>query len=354
MEANADASGTVWPPGPATDAAAAPPPRRPHPWRRASAVLGGLVLAGVSAVVACRAANTDGITPVPQLLAFLPWLLVPGGAGLVLAAFGRWRTGMVWALAVLAVTGWYTQPYGAEITRPVGRPLGELRVLTSNTEFGWATDDLIAAVRREKPDLVFVEECAFVCADALERRVAKADYPYRNVVREDGSAGSAILSKYPLTPAPTIPSGMAMPGAVARVAGRNVRLQLAHPEPPLPGREGTWRRELRRVRDVAASARGEPVIVAGDFNATQDHAAFRSVLKAGALHDSARLAGRSRAYSWPADRTTPFRTQIDHVLVSGDDFAVRAARFLSLRGTDHRALLVDLELFEGQGPSGGG
>ncbi|WP_329400360.1 endonuclease/exonuclease/phosphatase family protein [Streptomyces melanogenes] len=349
METDADALGTA-PPWPATDAAG-PPGERGHPWRRASAVLGGLVLAGVSAVVGCRAADSDGVTPVPQLLAFLPWLLVPGGAGLVLAAFGRWRLGMAWALVVLAVTGWYTQPYGAEITRPHGHPLGQLRVLTSNTEFGWATDDLVAAIGREKPDFVFVEECAFGCADALEQRVAKTDYPYRNVVREDGSAGSAILSKYPLTAAPAIPSGMAMPGAVARVAGRDVRLQLAHPEPPLPGREGAWRRELGRVRDFAAMAKGEAVIVAGDFNATQDHAAFRSVLKAGALHDSARLAGESRTYSWPADRTTPFRTQIDHVLVSGDDFTVRSVRFLSLRGTDHRALVVDLELFEGQGLS---
>ncbi|MFG3286887.1 endonuclease/exonuclease/phosphatase family protein [Streptomyces sp. NPDC048111] len=320
--------------------------RHRHPWRAVSALTGALLLAGVSAVVGCRVADADGVTPVPQALAFLPWLLVPGGAGLALAALGRWRTGMVWGVAVLAVTGWYTQPYGDATTRPRGAVLAEFTVLTSNTEFGWATDDLIATVRREQPDLVFVQECSLRCADALADRVPKADYPYRDVVREDGSAGSAILSRFPLRPGQRIPSVMAMPGAVVTIGGRDVRVQLAHPSPPLPGDDGKWHQEMGRVREFAKSAKGMPVILAGDFNASQDHALFRSVLDAGALHDSARLTGHARTWSWPADRTTPLRTQIDHVLVSGD-FKATSSRFLTLRGTDHRALLVGLTLYGG-------
>ncbi|MCX5388255.1 endonuclease/exonuclease/phosphatase family protein [Streptomyces sp. NBC_00083] len=325
---------------------AVPEVRRRHPWRVVSSLAGALLLAGVSGVVGCRAAGSDGVTPVPQALAFLPWLLVPGGAGLVLAVLGRWRTGMVWGVAVLAVTGWYTQPYGDATTRPKGPVLAEFSVLTSNTEFGWATDDLIATVRREEPDIVFVEECGFRCSDALAARVPASDYPYRDVVREDGSAGSAILSRFPLKAAAPIPSEMAMPGAVATIGGREVRLQLAHPMPPLPGADQKWHQELGRVREFAKASKGGPVVLAGDFNATQDHALFRSVLDGGALHDSARLAGQSRAWSWPADRTTPLRTQIDHVLVS-DDFKAASARFLTLRGTDHRALLVKLGLYGG-------
>ncbi|GHB78579.1 membrane protein [Streptomyces xanthochromogenes] len=320
--------------------------RRRRPWRVASALAGALLLAGVSVVVGCRAADSDGVTPVPQALAFLPWLLVPGGAGLALAVLGRWRTGMVWGVAVLAVTGWYTQPYGAASTQPKGSILAEFQVLTSNTEFGWATDDLIATVKRERPDLVFVEECSFRCADALAADLPKGDYPYRDVVREDGSAGSAILSRFPLRMVEPIESVMAMPGAVVTIGGRDVRLQLAHPSPPLPGDDTKWHQELGRIREFAREAKGGPVIVAGDFNATQDHALFRSVLDDGALHDSARLTGQSGTWSWPADRSTPLRTQIDHVLVSGD-FKATSARFLKLRGTDHRALLVGLSLYGG-------
>ncbi|MEV7400377.1 endonuclease/exonuclease/phosphatase family protein [Streptomyces sp. NPDC091267] len=327
------------------------PVRRPGPsgppCGRTALCAAALLLTGVSLVLGFRAAGADGVTPVPQALAFMPWLLLPGAAGLGLAALARWRGGLVWAVVALALTVWFVRPYGPAGTGAHGAVVARLRVLTSNVEFGAATDALIATVRRERPDVVFVQECDLRCADALAARVPAASYPYRDVVRLDGSLGSAILSRFPLRPAGRIDGEMAMPGSVARVAGRAVRLQLAHPMPPVPGGVGTWRRELGRIRDLAAAARAERTVVAGDFNASQDHAAFRALLDAGGLHDSARLAGASRTYSWPADRTTPLRTQIDHVLVS-DDFSVRAVRFLRLPATDHRALLVDLELRGGR------
>lgn len=317
------------------------------PLRRLTVCGAALLLAGVSLVLGFRAAGADGVTPLPQALAFLPWLLVPAAAGLGLAALARWRGGLVWAVVALALTVWFVRPYGPGSTGAHGPVVARLRVLTSNVEYGAATDALIAAVRRERPDVVFVQECDFGCADALAARVPAASYPYRDVVRLDGSAGSAILSRFPLREAGRVDGEMAMPGVFATVAGRAVRLQLAHPMPPVPGGIGTWRRELGRVRDLAAAARAGRTVVAGDFNASQDHAAFRAVLDAGGLHDSARLAGSSRTYSWPADRTTPLRAQIDHVLVS-DDFSVRSARFLHLAATDHRALLVALELHDGR------
>ncbi|MEU1469473.1 endonuclease/exonuclease/phosphatase family protein [Streptomyces sp. NPDC005761] len=314
--------------------------------RNASLCAAALLLAGVSLVIGFRAAGSDGTTPVPQALAFLPWLLVPGAAGLGLAALARWRGGLVWAAVVLAVTVWFVRPYGPGTTGARGPVVARLDVLTSNVEFGNATDALIATVHRERPDVVFVQECDPACADKLAAHVPAASYPYRDVVRLDGSHGSAILSRFPLRPAGRIDGTMAMPGPVAVVAGRDVRLQLAHPMPPVPGGVALWRRELGRIRDLAASVRARPAVVAGDFNASQDHAAFRAVLDAGDLHDSARLAGSSRTYSWPADRASPLRTQIDHVLVS-EEFSVRSARFLRLAATDHRALLVGLELHDG-------
>ncbi|MEU3300765.1 endonuclease/exonuclease/phosphatase family protein [Streptomyces sp. NPDC006678] len=315
-------------------------------WRRVAAWAGGLVLGAVSVVVGCRIAGVDGCTPVPQLLAFLPWLLVPAGLGLGLALFARRRVLIAWALVVLAATGWYVQPYGPEPGPPRGPVVARLEVLTANVEFGRATPGLIAAVRREKPDLVFVQECDRACSAALDAAIPRADYPYRNVVEGDLAAGSAILSVHPLSDTAGIPGVLAMPGAEARIGGRTVRLQLAHPLPPVPGGLGSWREDLRRVRAYAATGRGTPTILAGDFNAGQDHAAFRDVLDSGGLYDSARLGGAFRTPSWPAATPAPLGTQIDHVLVS-DDFAVRDARFLDLSGTDHRALLVGLALHRG-------
>jgi endonuclease/exonuclease/phosphatase (EEP) superfamily protein YafD len=300
-----------------------------------------LLFAAVSAVVGCRLADTDGITPVPQLLAFLPWLLAPAGLGLALALLTRWWPGTLWAALVLGLLAWCIAPYGTG-GEPDGRALASFRVLTSNVEFGRATDALVTAVRREKPDVVFVEECEYGCSATLRRSLSER-YPYRRSVEGSGSTGSVVLSRFPLKPAAGIPgSTMGMPGAVADVHGHPVRLQLAHPMPPLPGQLDLWRRELGLLRDFAAAVDKTPTILAGDFNASQDHAAFRAILDTG-LRDAARLAGSDRTPTWPARTAPAIGAQIDHVLVSAD-FSASDARFLDLADTDHRALLVDITL----------
>ncbi|MFL9656591.1 endonuclease/exonuclease/phosphatase family protein [Streptomyces sp. PB17] len=343
METETDTANGAW-----TDPDDGWPPRRTG--RRLGAWCAGLLFASVSAVVGCRVADTDGVTPVPQLLAFLPWLLVPTGAGLLLTLLARWWTGAVWGVALLGLLAWFIEPYGKS-GEPAGPPVAEVRVLTSNVEFGQGTDALIAAVRREKPDLVFVQECESTCDAALRRDLA-AGYPHRRAVEGDGAKGSVILSALPLKAAPAVPGTLGMPGAVADVRGHPVRLQLAHPMPPLADRVGRWREELDALRDAAATAAtgdggGAPVVLAGDFNASQDHAAFRRILDTG-LRDAARLAGEDRTPSWPARTLPVFGVQIDHVLVS-EDFAARDARFLDLAGTDHRALVVDLTLHAAEG-----
>jgi endonuclease/exonuclease/phosphatase (EEP) superfamily protein YafD len=290
--------------------------------------------------VACRAADIDALTPVPQLLAFLPWLLVPTALALLLALLARWRPGMVWALLVLAFLAWFIEPYG-RVDEPGGTPLAELRVLTSNVEFGRGTASLVPAIRRHKPDIVFVEECEYTCQATLRREFA-AGYPYRQAVVAGGSKGSVVMSRLPLTGTTGVSGEMGMPGAVADVRGHDVRLQLAHPMPPLPDQLGLWRRELGALRDFATADRTTPTVLAGDFNASQDHAAFRRILDTG-LRDTARLADQDRTPSWPSRTAPAFGAQIDHVLVS-EDFSANSARFLDLAGTDHRALLVDIAL----------
>ncbi|MEV5873722.1 endonuclease/exonuclease/phosphatase family protein [Streptomyces sp. NPDC052101] len=313
-----------------------------RPGRRFGAWCAGLLLAPVGVVVGCRVADTDGVTPVPQLLAFLPWLLVPTGVALLCALLARWWPGLVCGVAVLGLLAWYLEPYG-RTSEPDGPALVTLRVLTSNVQFGRGTPALALRIRDRRPDVVFVEECEYTCQATLEAGFATA-YPYRQAVRAAGSHGSLILSRFPLRPTAGVRGTMGMPGAVADVQGHPVRLQLAHPMPPLPEQLGLWRRELGRLRAFAAADPRTPTVLAGDFNATQDHAAFRRILDTG-LTDAARLAGHDRAASWPARTASVVGAQIDHVLVS-PDFTATGARFLRVAGSDHRALVVDIALHQ--------
>ncbi|TMU93507.1 endonuclease/exonuclease/phosphatase family protein [Streptomyces sp. DASNCL29] len=321
------------------------PGGRPRRWAAWCAIP---PLAVVSAVVLCRAMDTDGITPIPQLLAFLPWLLVPAALGLLLGTAARWPLGCGWALAAAAATGWFLQPYDGgsapSDAEPHGPVLARLRVMTANLEFGQAREGLLSALRRERPDLVAVQECDTRCAAALDSAAVRSAYPYRSVALGDSAAaGSAILSRHPLTRAEGVRGTLRMPGAVVRVARQRLRMQVAHPMPPMPGQVDLWRTELGRLRAYADGRGEEPTLIAGDFNATQDHAAFRSVLDTG-LRDSARAAGVPRTPSWPSATTPLLGAQIDHVLVSRA-LRPRTARFLELPHTDHRALLVELDLY---------
>ncbi|GGW42899.1 endonuclease/exonuclease/phosphatase family protein [Streptomyces caelestis] len=315
------------------------PEHRP-PGRRLGAWCAALLFAAVSVAVGFRAADSDGVTPVPQVLAFLPWLLAPTGLALLLTLLSRWWLGTLWGVVLLGPLAWFIGPYG-KVGDPAGRPVADLRVLTSNVEFGQGTGSLVAAVRREKPDIVFVQECEYEC-DARLKDDLSQDLPHRRAVEGGGSEGSVILSRFPLRPTDGVPGTMGMPGAIADVDGHPVRLQLAHPMPPLPGQVDLWNRELGALRDAATTDPGAPLILAGDFNASQDHAAFRRILDTG-LSDAARLDDADRTATWPAVTAPAFGTQIDHVLVS-KDFAADRTRVLDLADTDHRAVVTDLTL----------
>ncbi|MGW8377090.1 endonuclease/exonuclease/phosphatase family protein [Streptomyces sp. ODS28] len=322
--------------------------RRPRRRRlRLLAWAAWLTLAGMSLPLAARAADADGPTPLPQVLAFLPWFLVPGWLALLIGALARRWVLVCAAVLALAATGWFLRPYGPDAASGAEEraSAARFRVLTANLQFGGATKDLVDTVRRERPQFVAVQECDLRCADALRSGPLKEAYPYRIIMgagTDRSSDGSALLSEFPLRESEAVRGEMAMPGAVADVRGRSVRVQVAHPMPPEPSSLGTWRTELGRLRAFAAARGDTPTLMAGDFNSSQDHAAFRRILDTG-MRDAARLTGQSRTPTWPSG-ASPLGAQIDHVLTSSPMTTVDA-RFLTFHGTDHRALLADIRLF---------
>jgi endonuclease/exonuclease/phosphatase (EEP) superfamily protein YafD len=82
-------------------------------------------------------------------------------------------------------------------------------------------------------------------------------------------------------------------------------------------------------------------VLAGDFNATLDHAALRGLLHRLDVVDAADAAGAGLDMTWPADRSYPALIAIDHVLVDRRA-AAREARTFGVAGSDHRALLAVL------------
>jgi endonuclease/exonuclease/phosphatase (EEP) superfamily protein YafD len=84
-------------------------------------------------------------------------------------------------------------------------------------------------------------------------------------------------------------------------------------------------------------------VLAGDFNATLDHAPLRDVLRLG-YADAAREVGNSLTPTWgPLGKRAVIT--IDHVLVDRR-CAVLASSVHAIPGTDHRAVYAEIRLPE--------
>jgi endonuclease/exonuclease/phosphatase family metal-dependent hydrolase len=129
-----------------------------------------------------------------------------------------------------------------------------------------------------------------------------------------------------------------------RPDGPDVEVVAVHTAPPVPSaaRVRAWSADLAALPPPEA---GLLRVLAGDFNATLDHAALRSVLARGYV-DAARAAGRAGAWTWRPLRAPLPRLALDHVLVD-PRIGVAAVAIAAVRGSDHRALVADLVLPRG-------
>ncbi len=121
-----------------------------------------------------------------------------------------------------------------------------------------------------------------------------------------------------------------------------------HTYPPLPGAMTWWRSS---VADVASLCRRPPagLIVAGDLNATRDHAPLRDL---GGCTSAGEQAGIGGLATWPSSTgTTLLGATIDHVLVDGAVWEGKEGRVVTIPGTDHRAVVVQLS-DQSQQPTG--
>jgi endonuclease/exonuclease/phosphatase (EEP) superfamily protein YafD len=219
-----------------------------------------------------------------------------------------------------------------------------LRVLTSNMYFGRADAEvLVARVRQLDVGVLFVQELTEDAMTRLKQAGLDELMPYAQHELRGGSRGSGIYSRFPLSAGPAVTLvHMAQPTArVSLPNGYAAELICAHPVPPNLARDGAsrWREGLA----VLPPPGDLPTVLAGDFNATLDHAAFRAVLGRGYL-DAARQTGNALTPTWGPPGKNPVLT-LDHVLVDRKA-AVRACSVHAIPGTDHRAVYAEIQLPE--------
>jgi endonuclease/exonuclease/phosphatase (EEP) superfamily protein YafD len=215
-------------------------------------------------------------------------------------------------------------------------------VLQANLHVGAADPGtVVRLVRDHHVQLLATEELT----DAEQGRLVAAGLPrllpYRfSATLPNGGGGLAIWSRYPLRMEHNLP-GYELGVLTAQVErpGAPFTAVAVHLLPPYPYPSGEWRTEIAHLHTMLDGLAAAQVIVAGDFNATVDHAQFRALLDHG-YADAAEQSGSGYLPTYPNDRWYGPVIGIDHVLSRG--LHAGSVRTFDLPGSDHRALLAQL------------
>src|SRR5262249_5415771 len=202
--------------------------------------------------------------------------------------------------------------------------------------------DVVGAV---EPDVVAVQELHPVQAEALARVL-----PFGKLEPGVNHRGMGIALRVPgsvralrLPYRSAFVTDVAVPDDGEAVEILNVHLSAPH-IPPFGRRIRQRRGQLREIfAHLDATPRRWRVLV-GDLNATPNWPAYRRLRARfdDAAVQAARRMGREPGRTWGPWSGSVRLFRIDHVLVRG--LVAVESRVLHLRGSDHSALMADLQL----------
>src|SRR5580693_7298103 len=256
-------------------------------------------------------------------------------------------------LAAACVAGWAAARLAAaDRWRPIEAPAAPLLSFTPHVTAAALLSPLV--LRRKGPAATAALAGAALTATAVIglKQAGLTDLlPHEIVdVRGASARGSGIYARYPLGNGLTIrPISIAQPTARLELpGGQHADLICVHPHPPKPAwsrqNAARWREELTVLPPPADPGAEPPRVLAGDFNATADHAYFRDLLRLGHV-DAASQVGEGLVPTWApwGARGGPGLLTIDHVLVD-PRCTVLAASVLRLPGSDHQAVYAEFRL----------
>ncbi|QMU97697.1 endonuclease/exonuclease/phosphatase family protein [Microbacterium esteraromaticum] len=236
---------------------------------------------------------------------------------------------------------------------------GAVRVLTWNTAGAAVSAEAIAdVIDEQQADVVALPETSEQVGEQIAIMMRDAGRPmwvHHVNIRPDVPDGpqawqttiliSVDLGEYSVIDSSrdgssntgSVPSAVAMP-----IDGSGPTIVAVHAVAPREDAMSQWRSDLEWVADQCPE--GE-FILAGDFNATLDHmASFGSGGgDMGRCVDAAASTGNGMVGTWPADLPRLVGAPIDHIMSSPEWKATGSVVLEESGGSDHRAVVAQLE-----------
>jgi endonuclease/exonuclease/phosphatase (EEP) superfamily protein YafD len=283
----------------------------------------------------------------------MPALLVPALPLAIAAALLRMPR---IALAMAPIGLAFLLLYGAMIpprARPAPADRPTLVVYTHNLHMQPVDLNAAAdAIRASAADVVALQELGETAAATLADALRDA-YPYQALFPiGETPAGGGILSRWPLSEVETWTTSMLQMRATVNAPWGAFALYNLHPPPPhwflrpfdASGRQAALDEALRRAR-----AERLPVVLAGDFNLTDQTQAYQTLTDAG-FQDAFREAGSGLGLTFadwgylagPLSLAPPF-IRIDYIFADSA-FRPLDAQVQASAGSDHYAVRAVLAL----------
>lgn len=221
-----------------------------------------------------------------------------------------------------------------------------LRVMTLNVLHDAGTGAVVGeAVREADADVVTLQEMTATIWRELEATGLLRSHPH--VAGLDGSErpGTVVLSRSPLGRPKRLGTDGDSLVVPVRLGQRSVELMAVHPRNPL--HPTLWRKDHAAM--AAAVRRIRPAVVAGDFNATFDHAQMQEYRHRG-YRSAAEILNSGWAPTWPNNGhrellgvPSPRLVHIDHVMVARG-FTALSVEHLDVPLTDHMGVVAEVTL----------
>jgi endonuclease/exonuclease/phosphatase (EEP) superfamily protein YafD len=307
--------------------------------------VGFVVWAGALVVLVFAVLRLWGVESTEYLVAAMavtPYLAAFGLLWGVLALLLRRRlaAGLVLLLSIAMAT--LLAPRVLSDGQP-GATGERLRVMAANLYLGradpWAVVNL---ARTQQVDVLVLPELTANAENGLDRAGLHAVLPYRVYDTGLGGEGTGIASRIPLRRIVLMEeTTLSQPSVVVDLEGRDdVELTAVHVQPGVRADSArTWHDELARLPEPTARERVR--VLAGDFNASLDHQAFRDLVDLG-YADAAEETGQAMTPTWSSWPTGPPVT-IDHILADRR-CAIGSFAVFDIPGTDHNAVLAEIIL----------
>ncbi|QKV97156.1 endonuclease/exonuclease/phosphatase family protein [Streptomyces sp. NA02950] len=289
--------------------------------------------------------RVDHRYPMTMIAATRPYLTVATAAAAVaLAPVRRARStaALLGLIAGAAVPGL--------LRRARRRPMAvgsadDLTILASNVLHGRAdTSALATLIERARPDFVALSEAGWDFHDKLMPLIDGIGYrAWVSILPGEVDGVGVVLLAGPRAGDIDVTSGPELRyrhlRATGGILGRRSFIAAHTDAPNIVTRVRTWRSDIGYLARWAH----EPVtpIIAGDLNATADHARLQELV--GPCRSAADGSGQGLVATFPASLPRWAGIHIDHVFVPAAT-AVTRYELIDVAGSDHRAILTKIRL----------